>query len=171
MPDKIPRYYWDACVFLHVISPEDEGHTSRLKDLEHLLDSAENGEIKLLTSAISIAEVIYAAEEKQAGQLDPTVEMRIEELWRVGGPVSIAEYTRRVGMEARALARLGLPEGRVLKPYDAVHLATARLLEVDEFHSYDKPLQRYATAAGKVPYAIGEPPPAPNTLFSSELTS
>lgn len=162
---KVPTtYYWDACVFLHSVSP-DPAFPERKKAVEHWLDRAEAGEIRIVTSTITIAEVAFAIEEKNSQALDMAVEQDINALWLPGGPVLMVEYTRSIGLSARALIRAGIPSGRSLKPYDAVNLASASFAVVDEMHSFDKPLVRYATVASNLSFPIGEPPDPPATLF------
>lgn len=159
-----PMYYWDTCVFLHSLSP-DPNHPERKKSVEHWIDRAEAGDIRIVTSTITIAEVAFAIEEKTNKALDASVEDDINALWLPGGPVAMVEYTRSIGLSARGLIRAGIPNGRVLKPYDAVHLASAAFALADELHSYDKPLGRYATVAASLSFVMSEPPEAPNTLF------
>lgn len=166
---KAPIYYWDTCVFLQSVSP-DPNHSERKKAVEHWLDRAEAGDIRVITSTITIAEVAFAIEEKNNKALDPTVEDDINALWLPGGPVTMVEYTRSIGLSARALIRASLPSGRVLKPYDSVHLASAAFANVDEMHSYDKPLSRYAAASASLSFAMKEAPEAPSTLFDQGET-
>jgi predicted nucleic acid-binding protein len=161
----IPSYYWDTCVFLHIVSP-DPLHPDRRKAVDYWLSQAEAGAIRIITSTLTIAEVAFSVEEKHNKQLDQAVEDDINALWLPGGPVTFVEYSRTVGINARSLIRSGLSQGRVLKPYDAVHLASAVYAAVDETHSYDQALGRYGSVAASVGFALKEPPNPPNVLFS-----
>jgi len=135
MPSSsVPRYYWDACVFLAYIS----GEQSRLPDLEALLDSAEKGEIEIYTSELSVVEVAFAATEGASGLLDPAIEHKINSLWDFPSPVKRIDIYPLITREARGLIRVALSTpGQKIKPPDAIHMATARRLGVDALHTYE----------------------------------
>jgi PIN domain len=113
------------------------------------------GDFELLTSSLSHAEVAFAAFEKEQGQLDPEVERKIDELWRPGSPIKTVEFYDLIGLEARALIRQGIAQGwGMLKPSDAMHLATAQRMEVSQMQTYDTRLLGWD---GHVSFAIREP--------------
>jgi predicted nucleic acid-binding protein len=154
-----PRVYWDACVFLSYINNEK----GRVQNLEALLDRAEKGEIEIVTSTVSIAEVAFAAAEQVGHILDASVEQQIAKLW--GPPIKLVEFHAAIGARAAALSRTALTNGWSLKPLDAVHLSTAEQMAVGEFHTYDSGLVKYSAAIG---VSVIEPPTAPiqeNLLF------
>ena len=165
MADPRKVIYWDSCVFLEYIN----GVGERMPVLEALLSSSagDNGAIKIHTSSLSIVEVSFAASERERQALDPEIERRIDNLWADPGAVVPVEYHDIIGREARRLIRDAIPMGWRLRPQDAVHLATAQWLtsvgvEVDEFHTYDKALHKYADI---VRFKIIEPyTPQPNLL-------
>lgn len=143
--------YWDACCFLSYVN----GIADRLPVLEALLSASvgESGGIRIFTSALSKVEVSYAASELKRRALDPTVEQSIENLWSDPDATVIVEYHDGIGDYARALIRSAIAQGWSLKPLDAVHLATAQWLSifnqpVDEFHTYDSSLFRWAPTIG-----------------------
>lgn len=153
MPDN--AVYWDSNVFLSYI----DGVPDRLRTLDALLESSASGGIKIYTATISVAEVAFAASERQQGALDPATEQKIDNLWRVNGPATLVDFHIGIGMPARNLIRNAIPRGWSLKPYDAVHLATAQWLSetgitVGEFHTYDKALVKYGAIVG---FKICEP--------------
>ena len=153
MPDKF--IYWDACNFLSYINE----HPDRMPTLDDLLASSANGSVTIYTSAISQVEVAFAASEQKRGALDPQEEQKIDALWEDPDVVEIIEYHPEIGRRARVLIREGIAKGWVLKPMDAIHLATAQWLvsagfEVDEFHTYDGRLERFADLVG---FRICEP--------------
>lgn len=60
-----------------------------------------------------------------------------------------------IGLEARALMRRGIAQGwGSLRAADAMHLATAQRMEVDEMHTYDGDLLKWD---GNVAFPIREP--------------
>jgi predicted nucleic acid-binding protein len=147
MPSKTgdrPVCYWDSCVPLAYIADED----GRAATIEEMLRRARAGDVVIVTSVVTIAEVAYAADEKAERQLDPAVEDRIEELWKPASPIKLVEFYRQIGTEARDLMRAALVRKQRLTPVDAIHLATARRLQVAEFHTYDEPLRAHAPFVG-----------------------
>lgn len=148
--------YWDANPFLSYVN----GIPERLPVLDALLDDSASGNgSKIYTSAISQVEVAFAASEQKRRVLDPTEEQKIDSLWSSPGPVVLVEYHDDIGRQARDLMRQAISRGWSLKPLDAIHLATAQWLAsagfaVDEFHTYDGPLEKYAALVG---FRICEP--------------
>lgn len=63
MPADRPRIYFDANVFLAYIGNEE----GRADTVQTLLDEARRGEIEILTSVLSIAEVANGAHERDNG--------------------------------------------------------------------------------------------------------
>ncbi|MBI4285081.1 MAG: PIN domain-containing protein [Chloroflexi bacterium] len=155
MPSQRQRIYWDANVWLSYIN----GEASRLPVLDALLadSSSPKGNIEIYTSEMSEVEVAFAKFEQDNKALDPDIEKQIDELWTDRDTLKTVEYHHAIGIEARAIIRLGIDKGWQLKPLDAIHLATARRLQVAEFHTYDKRLLKYSNDVGFVitePYVI-----------------
>lgn len=151
------HYYWDACVFLSYISNE----VGRADIVEAMLEDCQRGDISISTSALTVAEVAYAALEKDKKVADPTIERRIETLWLPATRINLVDVYPVISRDARALMRQGLSLSLIPKPPDAIHLATAKKIGAKEVHSYDR-LQKYTVLAGlpvKEPY-----------LFQSRLT-
>lgn len=146
MSDGRKRCYWDACVFLSYINK----YPDRIADLDALLAEAAkpNGELEIVTSVVSIVEVAFGIQEQTKKALDTTTEARIDQLWTASEVVRLVEFHEAIAREARGLMRLGLPNGWRLKPNDAIHLATAKRVQVAEFHTYGTDLDRYAELVG-----------------------
>lgn len=140
MPDEAPRVYWDACVLLSKVN----GIAERLPTIEELLRQSRADEVVLLTSVLSQVEVAFAAFEKQQGTLDQQTEDEIATLWAPGSPVAAVEFYELIADRARGLMRQAITQGwGSLNPADAIHLATAQQLDVDEFHTYDGDLHKW----------------------------
>ena len=149
MPDAPQIIYWDANAFLSYVNEEG----SRMPVLAAILDRAEKGEIQLRTSEISRAEVAFGASEQTQRALDAATEELIDNLWDDTETLLMVEYHSDIGNRARALMRYAITQGWSLKPLDAIHLATAQWLvnngvKVDEFHTYDGGLVKYAQIVG-----------------------
>jgi predicted nucleic acid-binding protein len=150
MPDEPQRAYWDANVPLSYLN----GVVDRLPVIDELFRLARAGEIELLTSAVSRVEIAFAQSEKQAGALDEQAEAAIDALWSPGAPIKTVEFYDLIGTRARALMREGVPRGWVLKPLDAIHLATAQQMGVAELHTYCEKLHKWTAVLG---FPVREP--------------
>ena len=151
MPDNRRIVYWDANVFLAYVNAA----TDRMQVLDTLLDDsiAEQGTVRVYTAELSRVEVAFGASEQQHHKLDPQVEQTIDNLWRSPGPVTLVEHHGKISQVAKNLIRSAITRGWSLKPFDAIHLATAQWLsivdlEVEEFQTYDKTLQKYEPLVG-----------------------
>jgi predicted nucleic acid-binding protein len=142
--DRPHRSYWDACVFLAWLN----GEPGRASVVDSLLRSARVGELSIVTSVLSIAEVAFAAAEKKSGALSPAMLAAIDKLWEPPSSVTLVEVHRQIATDARDLMRAATPDGRVLRAPDAIHLSTARRTKCDEFLTYDPGLNKYAGVIG-----------------------
>jgi predicted nucleic acid-binding protein len=140
MPDSKRRIYWDACVFLSFIN----GEAGREEVIQQLLDEARDGAFELVTSTVSVVEVAFGKAEQDGQAPDPELLTAIESLWAPGSPVNLIEFHRLIALDARDLVRdARLDRDERLTPLDAVHLASAQRLGVEEFHTYDGPLSGF----------------------------
>ena len=141
---KPERLYWDSCVFLSYVERE----ARRLPDIEALLGRANNGDVEIVTSVATITEVAYAATERQQRALDLAVEQEIDKLWTPPSPIRLVEFHQLIAMEARSLVRFAMERTLQLKPYDAIHLSTAKYMRADRLETYDDKLQTFTGWAG-----------------------
>ena len=146
MSGKPPRIYWDANCFLSFINQDPRW----LPTLETLIDDARTaGTIEIVTSVLSIAEVAFAAAERLERALDAREEARIENLWRSRG-IALVEVNERVARLAREIRRDDLVRGRTggRRTPDILHLATARLMAVQDMHTTEPDLHKYSNLWG-----------------------
>lgn len=139
--------YWDACVILSYL----DGDEDRFKLLDGMLEEAEDKPptLEIVTSLITTTEVAYLAHERMQQALDPNVEAVIDNLWRPRSPIRVTEVHRNVTRGARALIRDSVLRGWTgLRAHDAIHLATAQVEKVTEFHTYDDRLDRFSAITG-----------------------
>src|SRR4051794_11172237 len=123
MPADARRIYFDANVFLAYVGNEK----GRADTVQSLLDEARRGEIEILTSVLSIAEVAYGAHERDQG-LTEAGEEDIEQLWAPASPITLVDVSQAVTRNARSLVRRAKVEGiGGIRSADAVHLASARM--------------------------------------------
>ncbi|MBU0512637.1 MAG: type II toxin-antitoxin system VapC family toxin [Chloroflexi bacterium] len=145
---NIPAIYWDSAVFLAYINDE----TQRADTVLKLFDLAVAEKFRIITSTESIVEVSIAGYEKQGELLDPEIEKTLDEFWN-NPAVTMIEPTVEIMLHARMLIRESIPHGWILKPKDAIHLATALWVDryvfpVREFHTYDRKLKKYNAMIG-----------------------
>ena len=137
------RRYWDSCNWISLIAEDEE---QRADICQHILDYMVAGRALIITSALTLAEVI-----KRRGYpgLNESDEQTIVQFFRHPGIV-VHDVTRFVAENARRLSR-----EHGLRPNDAIHLATALMVDADVFESWNT--NDYFPLRGQVPIEIREP--------------
>jgi predicted nucleic acid-binding protein len=92
-----------------------------------VLDAAERGVIEIVVSAITLVEVLA---RNRAGGID---DQKVRDFFD-NDCILLVNVDKQLGDFARRLMVAGHPG---LKPLDAIHLATACIANVDEFHTFD----------------------------------
>jgi len=153
---KFDYTYWDASVFLAYLNNEP----GRADIIEVLLDQIARSRTKrLVTSALTVVEVVTAANTASPQRLTTFQEERIDEL--LTAPyLSLVETSLALYYDARVLMRTSLDQGWSLRAKDAIHLATAAWLHqavgsLAAIHTYDAKWLRYSVLVGGIP--ITEP--------------
>ena len=141
--------YWDANVFLSYVNAMP-GH---MPVLNALMEQSLSGAITIYTSGLSRVEVAFSDSEQQARAQSPEIESQINRFWEDESAITSIEILPAITLSARGMMRDGLARGWSLKPLDAIHLATAQWLivagyAIEEFHTYDASLFKYADVAG-----------------------
>jgi predicted nucleic acid-binding protein len=136
------RRYWDSTNFISLIA-EDE--PARADICQRVLEDAEQGNCRIIISALTIAEVI-----KPKGQpvLAEDAETTISNFF-LHEYISVYDLTRAIAEDARKLARQ-----HGLKPNDAIHLATAIAARVDVFETFN--INDFSGLEG-IPFQVREP--------------
>lgn len=130
MPDR--RYYWDANVFIKLISnlTTAEAVEDR-RNCELFFRDAMTGEIEILTSSLTRVEVLDT-EENTDRPVPQHIRDRVIALFEEPYIIPILLDPARAS-EARDL-RWGFPW---LRTADAIHIASAIYAKVDVMHTYD----------------------------------
>ena len=126
------RYrYWDACTFIGWLKEEPDKINECTAGIRH----AERGEIKIVTSALTLAEVLRL---KRKDPIPPEDREKVRGFFQ-------NEYIELYDLD-RTIAELA-QEGvwsHEVKPKDAVHvataLATARGVTIEQFDTFDDEL-------------------------------
>ena len=142
--------YFDSCVFLAWL----RGEKGRADVVGALFGAASSGKLKILSSALTIAEVLNIQGFKSPIPKEQREKVRslFKNEWIV-----IRSVTRRV---AETSQKLVWEDG--IKPKDGVHVATAMVYKVPKLYSYDRKLiskGELSTNSGRVSrrVSISEP--------------
>ncbi len=132
-PQPKKRIYCDSCFFIAIFNNEAE----RCGICKQVLADAQARRIHIVTSALTLAECVR-----------PTCDMKDKPLKGDDDPIpqyfdhdyiEMVSVDYLIGYQARQL-QLGIE--LALKPYDAIHLATATTEDVDMMFTYDDKLIR-----------------------------
>jgi predicted nucleic acid-binding protein len=125
---KTPTYYWDSSVFISLLS--ESGRTpEQLKKLKAIERLSDNGGCNIVTSCISLIEVLACKLTTQQEDLFRSV------LWRSN--VSSVSVTSRIADLAREIRGYNHSRGIKLAVSDSIHVATAIQYHVDVLHTFD----------------------------------
>ena len=120
-------FYWDSNAFLGYLNDE----TDKAEVCRHVLRAAENGTAVIVTSALTLAEVIYI---KGGPKLDPSKRAKVDSFFKADY-ISVRNVTRLTSELARDLVW-----DMNIRPQDAIHVATACLYKVPILHTFDQKL-------------------------------
>jgi len=130
---KLPRlFYWDSCVFISYLGK----HPARTGVLDAIVDDIQksDGKKKIVASQIAKVEVAFAGNTP----LTSAEEQLIDDFWADDTVIELIEFHDQIAKLARQLIRESRSRGvHQIKPIDAIHLATAISVGVNEFHTYN----------------------------------
>ena len=151
--------YWDSATFLGWLKAEPD----KVEDCRPVLEAAKAGRITIITSAITIAEVLRL---KGHDRIDASQARKIEAFFRHSWIV-VREVDRFVAEESRELIWY-----KNVTPKDALHLATALRQDVpiDQFDTFDGGLIKLSGTLGEPPLTIGRPNLPAKLPFEDEDT-
>lgn len=138
------RRYWDSNAFLGWLNDEKD----KASECEGVLDAAEEGRIEIVTSALTLTEVIRKKGEKPIPkESEQMIRDFFEQPW-----IIVRDVDRFVAERARDLIW-----AHGLKGPDAIHLATALRLGLTVMDTYDDKLVALDNKLGSPPLRIGKP--------------
>jgi predicted nucleic acid-binding protein len=146
--------YWDTCVWLALINDE-AGKAERCRNV---IAMAREGAIEIWTSAFTLAEVFKKKCEGKGVSLPDSEDANFENYVQQEFLV-LVQVDYEIGVTARQLLR---KHPVLSKPPDGLHLATAVVNNLDEFHTFDTdnliPLNGQVNCKNGEPLSICFPP-------------
>jgi predicted nucleic acid-binding protein len=129
--------YVESSVFIAFIKGEmrDNGTHDCKKAVDSILELAERGKFKIFTSTLTVAEVF---KKKNANPLTSQENDDLRPYFRESY-IQLIEVDRDIAERANELCRLSSidPQGRALRPNDAIHIACAERAGCDVLFAYD----------------------------------
>ena len=125
----------------------------RVDKCRSVMYAAERGELRIITSALTLTEVIkIKGKQPLSASAEDTIKAFFEHDW-----IIVRDVDRFVAEQARNFIWT-----HNLKPCDAIHLATAYLMKLRHLDAFDrKDLGKLNGKLGALPMNIGEPPLIP----------
>lgn len=139
--------YWDSCCFIGWLKAEAD----KVTPCRPVIQAAEGGDLKIVTSALTLAEVL-----RLKGK-DP---IPAEDAEKVRGffkqpYIVLYDVDRTVAESAQ-----GVVWNHGVRPKDAIHVATALAAQaagIEQLDTFDEPLISLSGKVGNPPLAIGRP--------------
>ena len=146
MNQKVPRVYFDANILIDLAKRRMKMHDpARENDLwffSQMLKASELGEMRLYTSALTIAECVHAG--NVGGLPDLATQDFFTGVLLSGTMVTLVQCSVFVAEYARDLR---WKHGLTLKPMDSLHVSSALDAECTEMLSWDTDVAKPARAA------------------------
>lgn len=165
--DSSDKEYWDACIFITWLNNQPRIDPNDNEGVKESAFRITHNKVHLYTSVITIAEVLH-------GDLTPEQTQTFRDIFKRKN-VHLVQLNRTIAdmaAEIRNHYRMKRANGNevVMKLPDAVHLATAIIMDCGVFYTFDgsgchpKPfalIPLNGTIAGKYPLLIKKPEPTP----------
>ncbi len=135
MSGKAPLYYWDSCLFLAWLKDETTRKPGEMDGVREFVDKLRKGQISIITSTMTYVEVTTAKLPIGVTTLLEDV-FKKRNLQKIAVDIKIAKLAR--DLRDYYSLRASEHNNKTLSSPDAVHLATAILYKVDEFHTFDE---------------------------------
>jgi predicted nucleic acid-binding protein len=160
----IPGRYWDSNTFLGWLNREP----AKVDLCEAVIDTAKAGQCRIVTSALTYAEVYWT---KRGVKLSPEQQTEITDLFNYSWIVPV-DLDRLTGERARQLM-WDFPH---IKSWDAVHLASAigvrTLRHIDCFDTFDGDLINLTGKIANTDLKLAIPDlPSKHPLFSASVVN
>lgn len=127
-----PIYYWDSCLFIAWLKDEQRP-TGEMDGVREIIQRSQRKEVKIVTSVLTKVEVLSGHIPVGLNTLFSGVMKRIH-------PISMDIKVADLAHDLRDHYSNNRSQhgGKILSTPDAIHLATAILYRVTEFHTFDR---------------------------------
>ncbi len=137
---RLTAYYFDSCVYLAYLRNEETHYgKARIAAIQNAWDQSERGGAIVVTSAITMVEVLnHKLNAKTEKKFMQAIQSGIHQCEDVTPTIAIRARQYR---DFYKLHPVKFPNGSDhrsdLTAADAIHLATAKMLDCDEFWTFD----------------------------------
>ena len=147
-PDPV---YWDSCTYIDFLRGNHENRDHMLR----VMRDWEDGETILVTSALTIAEVLYVKCQGQLLTIGKEDEQKLIDFFNPPPErgFKLVEVSRAIAEGARELVW-----NHGIKPKDAIHVASAIHSGCEMLHAHDRDLWRKSRTVGGDPLLQIGPP-------------
>ncbi len=136
--------------------------TERVENCKSVLYAAERGELRIVTSALTLTEVIKIKGKALSADAEDRIRAFFEHEWLI-----VRDVDRFIAEQARDFIWK-----HNLQPYDSIHLATAYRMKLLHLDTYDRAdLGKLDGKVGSPLMKIGEPPLIPYQRELPEIPS
>jgi predicted nucleic acid-binding protein len=155
------RIYWDSCTYIDYL----EGGHALAGEMEVIMEDWRKGLVLLVTSALTIAEVLYVKCADTKRRADRSREKDIEALFNPppGPRFLLVELNRITALKARDLVW-----NAGIDPKDAVHVASALEARCEVLFTTEGPLRTKTGLVGGTPNLRIEMPSWTRQLSAQE---
>lgn len=123
-------YYWDTCIFYAWIKNESRADRGELEGIQQILELNRRNQNKIITSTITNSEILEGNLSKEQMAKFQSALLR--------GTFLTISVDIKISDIARQIREYYYPSGKTVCTPDAIHLATAILYKVTEFHTFDE---------------------------------
>ncbi len=142
---KVEQRYWDSVCFLGWLKNEQE----KQEACRNVLEAVDTGRLLIVTSAITLVEVIKLKGATPVNQSDSeTIERFFKNHY-----IRVQNVDRKTAEIARSL----IWKHKSIQPKDAIHLATAKKHQISIFDTFDEQLIKFDGKIGQPAIKIGRP--------------
>lgn len=136
---RLTSYYFDACVYLAHLRNEEEYGKHRLKAIEAIWKQSQSAGCVIVTSSLTITEVLaQPLKTKERRKFMQAIESGIHQIEDPTPPIAIKAADYRLYFQHHPVQNpFGEGVRSDLTAIDAIHLATASVLETDYFFTFD----------------------------------
>jgi predicted nucleic acid-binding protein len=127
-----PTYYWDTCLFLAWLKDEQRP-TGEMDGVREIIERSKRKEVRIVTSVLTKVEVLSG---KIPVGMDTLFSGLMKRIHPIGMDIKVAQVAH--DLRNHYVVNRAQHGGKILSTPDAIHLATAILYRVNEFHTFDQ---------------------------------